>query len=214
MREDNKALLLVDLQNDFFPGNALGVPNAEAIFPLANQMQSYFDLVVASKDWHPPNHLSFARNHPGYHDFEIIQLKGLPQVLWPAHCVENTHGAEFHPKLETTHIKKIIYKGTDPEIDSYSAFFDNAHQKKTELDAYLRSQGVNTLYLLGLATDYCVQYTALDALKLGFKTFVILDGCFGINQQIGDIDKAIQNMKDAGANIIESQKILTEPFAK
>jgi len=207
MGSDNNALLLVDLQNDFFPGQALGVPSAEAIFPLANQIQERFEHIIASKDWHPADHKSFAQNHPGHHVFEEIQLEGLPQVLWPVHCVQNTPGAEFHPKLNTHKIRKIIYKGTDPNIDSYSAFFDNKHQKKTELDSYLQAHEVSSLFVLGLATDYCVQYTVLDAIQLGFKTFVILDGCFGINKNPGDIDKAIENMRNAGAIMINSHKL-------
>ncbi len=202
-----EALLLVDLQNDFFPGGALGVPKANAIFPLANQIQDHFELIIASKDWHPKNHKSFSENHPSHKAFDIVELNGLSQILWPIHCVQETKGAEFHPQLRIDKIRKIIYKGTDPNIDSYSAFFDNMHNKSTELDLYLRNQNVKHLYILGLATDYCVQYTVLDAIQLDFKTSVILDGCFGINKSSGDIETAIENMKKAGATIINSHDI-------
>jgi nicotinamidase/pyrazinamidase len=184
------------------------VPNAENIFPLVNKIQTAFELIIASKDWHPPNHRSFAKNNPTGHVFDAVELNGCSQILWPTHCVQGTEGAKFHPKLNTHRIKKIIYKGTDPEIDSYSAFFDNRRLKKTGLDAYLRDHQVGTLYALGLATDYCVQYTVLDALQLGFKTFVILDACFGINKNPNDVAKAIKNMTQAGAITMNSHKLL------
>jgi nicotinamidase/pyrazinamidase len=203
--KNNDALILVDLQNDFFPGGALGVPGANAIFPLANTIQDHFDIVIATKDWHPKNHGSFANNHPGCHPYEIVELNDLPQVLWPAHCIQETKGSQFHPKLKTKKITKIIHKGTDARLDSYSTFFDNAHQKQTELHQYLQEKEVKDLYIMGLATDYCVQFSVLDAIALGYRTHVILDGCFGINKKPGDIDKAIENMKAAGAIIVDSQ---------
>jgi len=207
MNTSPRVLLLVDLQNDFFPGGPLGVPGAEAVFPLANTIQDHFDLIIASKDWHPQNHTSFASNHPGHAVFELIDLKGLPQVLWPDHCVQNTPGSEFHPKLETDKIHKIIYKGTDPNIDSYSAFFDNAHQKSTGLETYLKENNVQTLAIMGLATDYCVLYSVLDALQLGFKVTVIKDGCFGIDKNPGDVEQALSEMKSAGALITNSHSM-------
>jgi len=204
------ALILVDLQNDFFPGGALGVPGAEAIFPLANAIQKQFELIIATKDWHPKNHGSFASNHPGCHPFEVVELKGISQVLWPDHCVQKTKGAEFHSKLQTHKIRHVIYKGTDPGLDSYSAFFDNAHRKSTELHQTLQENTVNTVYIMGLATDYCVQYSVLDALTLGYKTFVILDGCFGINKNPGDVEQALENMKTAGAILLNSQAAILQ----
>jgi nicotinamidase/pyrazinamidase len=205
-----RALILVDLQNDFFPGGALPVREAHAIFPLANEIQDHFHLIIASKDWHPSNHGSFASNHPCHKTHEIVDLNGLPQILWPDHCVQNTLGSEFHPKLRTDKIHKIFYKGTDPTIDSYSTFFDNAHRKTTGLGDYLREQEIQEVYIMGLATDYCVLYSVLDARKLGFKTYVIQDGCFGIEEKPGDIEKAFQEMKNSGATIIKSEELTRE----
>lgn len=202
-----QALLLVDLQNDFFPGGALAVPKADQLFPLANDIQDYFQLIVATRDYHPANHQSFASRHPEKHVYDVIDLNGILQVLWPNHCVQNTPGSEFHPFLKTDRIDHIVYKGTDPEIDSYSCFFDNAHRKNTGLHAYLQSKNVNTIYIMGLATDYCVQYSVLDARQLGYPTSVIIDGCFGIDKNPGDIEKAIQAMQQAGASIITSESI-------
>lgn len=207
MKNRSKALILIDLQNDFFPGGALGIPLAETVIPIANRLQEYFSLIVATKDWHPLQHKSFAVNHPGKKVFDLIELQGLPQVLWPSHCVQNSWGSEFHPKLKTDKINKIIYKGTDNEIDSYSGFFDNAHRKETGLDAFLKTQGVKEVYIMGLATDYCVQYSVIDAAKLGYKTFLIEDGCCGIEKNPGDIEKSKQNMLDAAAFIINSQNL-------
>lgn len=203
-----KALLLVDLQNDFFPTGTLPVKASDHIFPLANKLQDYFPLIIASQDWHPKDHKSFISQHPGHALYDIVDLNGLPQVLWPDHCVQNSLGAALHPKLKTDRIHKIIYKGTDPNIDSYSAFFDNARQKSTDLFDYLREQEVTDLYILGLATDYCVLYTVLDARHLGFNTFVIEDACFGIEQITGDIEQAKAKMREAGAILVTSVDIL------
>lgn len=201
------ALILVDLQNDFFPGGALGVPDADGIFPLANNIQTHFDLILATKDWHPQNHGSFASNHPGKKVYDEIQLKGIPQILWPDHCVQNSKGAEFHPNLQTEKIKKVFLKGTDPDYDSYSTFFDNAHIKNTGLEQYLKEQEVADVYIMGLATDYCVLFSVLDSQELGFKTFVIVDGCFGINKSPGDVDRALEKMKNKGAKLIFSKDL-------
>lgn len=207
---NHSALILVDLQNDFFPGGSLGVPGANAIFPLANEIQTHFQHVIATKDWHPKNHGSFASQNPNHAIYDLIDLKGLPQILWPDHCVQDTLGAQFHPKLKTTRFEKIIFKGTHPEIDSYSTFFDNAHQKSTGLADYLREHKINTLYFMGLATDYCVLYSVLDAAKLGFKAFVIQDGCFGLNKNPGDVDKAFKEMEAVGATLVHSTSIQDE----
>lgn len=209
MLEKNKALLLVDLQNDFFPGGALPVLDAPGIFPLANHLQAYFHWIIASQDWHPRNHKSFATQHKNHRVFDVIDLHGIPQVLWPDHCIQNEPGAAFHPKLNTQSIHKIIYKGTDPEIDSYSTFFDNEHKKNTGLNDYLKEHHITDVYIMGLATDYCVLYSVLDARKLGFNTFVIVDGCFGIEQQPGDCENALKKMQAAGAKLIQSSEIMT-----
>jgi len=205
---NKKALILVDLQNDFFPGGTLGVPKADEIFPLANDIQNYFELIVATKDWHPLNHGSFASNHPGHKLYDVVDLKGISQVLWPNHCVQKTKGAEFNSKLKTDKIQQVFYKGTDPDYDSYSTFFDNAHIKQTGMEKYLKDQGIKDVYIMGLATDYCVFYSVLDAIKLGFNTYVILDGCYGINKAPGDVDRAIESMKKAGAVITDSKNLM------
>lgn len=171
-----KALLLIDIQNDFIPGGSLTVPEGDQVVEIANKLQQKFDLVLATQDWHPSNHISFASNHEGKKEFEEIQLGDLKQTLWPDHCVQNTKGAEFHPGLKTNKIEAIFRKGTDPAIDSYSAFYDNAHLKNTGLSGYLKEKGVKTIYFMGLAGDICVYFSAKDALNLGFECIIIEDG--------------------------------------
>lgn len=202
-----KALILVDLQNDFLPGGALAVPHGDEVIPVANLLQAHFPVVVATQDWHPPNHLSFAANHKGKKPGDVIELAGLQQVLWPIHCVQGSRGAELSAKLDRTRIEKIFHKATDPEIDSYSAFFDNGHRKSTGLANYLKEKGGTEVTILGLATDYCVRYSALDARQLGFKTFVIKDGCRGIDLVKGDVERAFEEMRAAGAQVIDSKEI-------
>lgn len=197
------ALILVDLQNDFCPGGNLAVPGGDQVIALANQWQARFDCVIATKDWHPPDHVSFASNHPQHHVGETIILNGIPQILWPDHCIQKSIGSEFHPDLETHRIKKIFYKGSDKDIDSYSAFFDNAHQRSTGLSEYLKAQGIETVYIMGLATDYCVKYSALDAVSLGFHTIVIPEGCRGVDLNTGDITRAFEEMIAKGVQINE-----------
>ncbi|RPD44883.1 bifunctional nicotinamidase/pyrazinamidase [Hymenobacter sediminis] len=164
-----KALLLIDIQNDFLPGGSLAVPGGHEILPLVNDLQPTYDLVVATQDWHPAQHQSFASQHPGRQPFEQIDLHGLPQTLWPDHCVQGTAGAEFSPALDQHRIEAIFRKGTTPEIDSYSGFFDNGHRKSTGLADYLRGRGVQEVHLCGLAADFCVNFSALDALQEGFQ---------------------------------------------
>ena len=202
------ALILTDLQNDFVPGGALPVPRGHEVVPLANRLQPHFDLVVATQDWHPANHGSFAANHPGKKPGDRITLNGLEQILWPVHCVQHTKGSEFVADLDLSRVDRIFYKGTDPNIDSYSAFFDNAHLKATGLGNYLIERGVTSLYLLGLATDYCVKFSALDAQSLGFHTCVIEDACRGINLRPGDVDRAVADMKGAGITVLQTRDIL------
>jgi nicotinamidase/pyrazinamidase len=203
-----KTLILVDLQNDFLPGGTLAVANGDQVIPLANRLQPLFELVVATQDWHPEGHGSFAAQHPGKKPGQIVTLGGLPQVLWPTHCVEGTTGAAFAPGLNTRRIRKVFPKGTDPEIDSYSGFFDNGHRKATGLGDFLKAEKVNTVYLLGLATDYCVKATALDARTLGFETFLIVDACRGVNLHPGDVDRAIAEMQAAGVGVVMSGSLL------
>lgn len=204
------ALILVDIQNDFLPGSALAVPNGDAIVPIVNQLQPRFDLVVATQDWHPANHGSFAANHRGKNPFEVIDLNGLTQVLWPVHCVQNTNGGDFAPGLDRDRWDRVFHKGTDSTVDSYSGFFDNGHRQATGLGDYLRAKGVTDVSVVGLATDYCVKFTVLDALELGFKTRLIEDACRGIDLQPGDIRKAVEEMRAAGAEILQAAEVLKE----
>jgi nicotinamidase/pyrazinamidase len=198
------ALIIVDLQNDFLPGGALPVLHGDDVIPLANELQRHFDLVVATQDWHPPDHGSFAANHKGKKPGDRIILDGIEQILWSAHCVQNTRGAEFAAAFDTSRIAHVFHKGIDPRIDSYSTFFDNAHRRHTGLAHYLEKRSVKYIYLMGLALDYCVKYSALDASQLGLNTHVIVDGCRGIELESGDIDRALNEMKCAGATILKS----------
>jgi len=202
-----KALIIVDLQNDFLPGGALPVPHSDEVIQLANETQSYFGVVLATQDWHPPDHGSFAANHKGKKPGDRIILDGIEQILWPVHCVQNTRGAEFAPSFDTSRIAHVFHKGTERNIDSYSTFFDNAHRRHTGLAHYLEKRSINDIYLLGLALDYCVKYSALDARQLGLNTHVIVDGCRGINLEPGDIDRALDEMKRAGTTILKSSDL-------
>ena len=199
-----KALILTDLQNDFCPGGALPVPEGDAVIPLANRLQERFELVVATQDWHPADHGSFAVSHPGHEPGETIELEGLKQILWPVHCVQSSAGAEFHPGLDTSRVARVFRKGTDPRVDSYSCFFDNGHRKATGLGDYLQQRNVTDVYLCGLALDYCVKYSALDAVGLGFTTWLIRGACRGIDQHPGDVERAVAEMREKGVQIIQS----------
>jgi nicotinamidase/pyrazinamidase len=201
------ALILIDLQNDFMPGGSLPVPQGDQVIPVANRVQDKFELVVATQDWHPSNHGSFAANHPGKQVGDVIELGGLRQILWPVHCVQNTAGAAFVDGLDVKRVQRVFQKGTAPGIDSYSGFFDNAHRRATGLGDYLRHRGVDRVYITGLATDYCVKFSALDAIELGFETFVIEDCCRGVNVKPGDSDAALEQMKRAGARVIRSESV-------
>ncbi len=203
-----KALVLIDIQNDFLPGGALAVPNGDAVIPIINRLKPLFPLVVATQDWHPANHGSFAANHPGRKVFDQIDLNGLPQTLWPVHCVQGTAGAELAATLQRERIAKIFPKGTDPGIDSYSGFFDNGHKRATGLAEWLKAQGVTEVFVCGLATDYCVKFTALDALRCGFKTHLIEDASRGVNLGPNDVQNAIAEMKRAGITVVQSAELL------
>jgi nicotinamidase/pyrazinamidase len=200
---DKKSLIMIDLQNDFCAGGALAVPAGNEVIPLANILQAQFETVIATQDWHPPGHISFAASHPGRQLGDVVPVLGTIQVLWPTHCEIDSTGAAFHPDLDVSKIQKIIYKGTRAEVDSYSAFFDNADQYSTGLENYLHEMEIKQVYLMGLATDYCVKYSALDAVKLGFDTFVIVNGCRGVELKQGDIAAALQEMQAAGVKLIE-----------
>ncbi|MDO5656355.1 MAG: bifunctional nicotinamidase/pyrazinamidase [Flavobacteriaceae bacterium] len=169
----NKALIIIDMQNDFLPGGSLAVPGGDEIIPVINQLSKEFNLVVATQDWHPQNHGSFASNHDNKKVFEMGELNGLPQMMWPDHCVQGTFGAEFHKDIQMNHVETIFRKGMNPKIDSYSGFFDNGHQKSTGLAGFLLEKKVEEIHFCGLAADYCVYFSIKDALELGFKTVLI-----------------------------------------
>ena len=199
-----RALVLVDLQNDFCPGGALAVPEGDQVIEVANRLAPQFELVIATQDWHPRDHGSFAANHPGRQVGEIIQLNGIEQILWPVHCVQGSAGARFHPRLDHLAIDRVFRKGMHTSIDSYSGFFENDRQTATGLAAYLLSQSVTDLYVMGLATDYCVKYTAQDACSLDFRTHLIRDGCRGVNLQQGDSRRALQQLRKRGVRLLNS----------
>ncbi|MCX2741779.1 bifunctional nicotinamidase/pyrazinamidase [Pontibacter anaerobius] len=201
-----RALLIADIQNDFLPGGSLAVPEGDVIIPIVNRLQEQFDLVVAIQDWHPPQHKSFASNHAGKKPLEVIYLNGLEQVLWPDHCIQGTKGAEFSGKLDQNRIEVIFRKGTDPEIDSYSGFYDNGHLKSTGMADYLRGKGVTDVYLVGLAADYCVYFSAKDALAEGFEVYYIEDATRAINAE--GFVKAKADLLQRGCHIIRSTDLL------
>ncbi len=203
------ALIIVDLQNDFIAGGALAVPGGEDIVALVNDIQKHFDLVLATQDWHPENHGSHANNHPDGTPGDIVELAGRPQILWPAHCVQDTHGADFVPGLDQDRWAAVFQKGAVRHIDSYSGFFDNGKEHSTGLGEYLKVQGVTDVYVLGLATDYCVKFTALDAVELGFATHLIVDACRAVNLEPGDEQRAIEEMREAGVKILTANQIVT-----
>jgi nicotinamidase/pyrazinamidase len=201
-----KALLLIDIQIDFLPGGALAVPEGDQVIPVVNQLQPHFDLVVATQDWHPPHHKSFASQHAGQPVFSTVNLNGLEQVLWPDHCMQGTPGAEFSPLLQPYKIEAIFRKGTDPEIDSYSGFFDNGHRKSTGLADYLRGKKVRQVFVAGLAADYCVYFSMKDALLEGFKAYLIEDATRAINPE--GFEKAKADVVTKGGKIIQSGALL------
>lgn len=201
-----KALILVDIQNDFCPNGALAVNDGDKIIPIVNSIMNKFEHIIATQDWHPINHISFASNNDK-NIGDLIEINGQPQVMWPNHCIQNSRGAEFLESLDSSKITKIFQKGTDKNVDSYSGFFDNDHKSETGLNSYLKSQGIDEIYITGLATDYCVKYTVLDALKLNFKTNLIIDAVRGVNLNPQDVENSIKEMENYGAKIIKSNEI-------
>ncbi|WP_430613287.1 bifunctional nicotinamidase/pyrazinamidase [Flavobacterium sp. JP2137] len=201
-----KALIVVDLQNDFLEGGALAVSDSDKIIPMINEIQPYFDLVVATQDWHPPHHQSFASEHPGHHVFDLIDLHGLPQVLWPVHCVQNTPGAAFSTQWDSRVVEAIFRKGMDKTVDSYSGFFDNGKRKDTGLAAYLLGRGVTQVYVAGLAADFCVYYSAMDAVDAGFKTYFLDFATQAISQQA--LEEAKVEMIKKGIQILNAKEAL------
>ena len=199
-----KALLLIDVQNDFMPGGALAVPEGNQIVPIINKIQHKFDLVLATQDWHPAGHASFASTH-NKDLYELIDLNGIDQVMWPDHCVQGTKGADFHAELKLDKIEAIFRKGTNPEIDSYSGFYDNAHLKSTGLSGYLKEKGVTELYFAGLAGDFCVAFSVKDALAEGFTSFLIEDATRAIDAE--GFEKAKAEIVEKGGKILNADEV-------
>ncbi|EZP25888.1 bifunctional nicotinamidase/pyrazinamidase [Pseudomonas sp. RIT288] len=201
------ALLVIDVQNDFTPGGQLAVPEGDLIVPLINRLSGLFKQVIIAQDWHPSGHASFASSHPGRKPYEVIQLPYGEQTLWPDHCVQGTAGAEFHPELNLPHAQLIIRKGCNPDIDSYSAFLEADRRTTTGLAGYLKERGIDTVYMVGLALDFCVMFSALDARAAGFNAFVVLDACRAIDMD-GSLAAAMERMQSAGVGLIQSNQLL------
>ncbi|WP_286177353.1 bifunctional nicotinamidase/pyrazinamidase [Stieleria mannarensis] len=203
----NRALLLIDLQNDFVDGGALAVPGGLEVVDVANALMPKFDCVVATQDWHPADHQSFASQHAAMAVGDCFQLGGLPQIAWPDHCIQQTHGAEFVASLNRDQIDQVVRKGTNKQIDSYSAFYDNGHLQSTGLADEFRRRGVEHLFAMGLATDYCVRATVLDALAEGFRVTLVVDGCRGVELETGDVQRSLEEMQAAGAVLVYSDDV-------
>ncbi|MFD1015376.1 bifunctional nicotinamidase/pyrazinamidase [Winogradskyella rapida] len=200
-----KTLLIIDVQNDFMPDGSLPVAEGDRIVPVINNIQDQFDLVLATQDWHPKDHISFASNHDGKSNFDVIELHGNPQTLWPDHCVQGTEGADFHPDLNTAQFEAIFRKGTDSAIDSYSAFYDNSHLKSTGLTGYLKEKGVTELYLCGLAADICVYFSILDAFNEGFDCTFIEDASKALDDV--HLDNLKEEMLAKGIKVLNSESL-------
>ena len=201
-----KALIIVDIQNDFCPGGALAVPNGDEVVEPTNKLLSQFDCVVQTQDWHPGDHQSFASNHDGKEPYDTIEMEYGEQVLWPDHCVQGSEGAEFHPDLNTTASQLIVRKGFREHIDSYSAFFENDHETVTGLHGYLKERDVDEIFITGLASDFCVKWTALDARKLGYTVNLVEDAVKGIDMD-GSVEAAFEEMEEAGVKFVQSKEV-------
>lgn len=202
-----KALLIVDLQNDFCPGGALEVPEGDEILPTVNKLVNVFDAVIQTQDWHPADHSSFASMHDGKDPYDTIEVDYGEQVLWPDHCVQGSMGAQFHPELNTIKTQVIIRKGFRKSIDSYSTFFENDQTTTTGLTGYLEQRGITDLYTVGLATDFCVKWSILDGIDEGFNMHIVKDAVKGIDLN-GSLDEAWKEMKEKGVNIVTSDELL------
>lgn len=206
MPDAEAALIVVDVQNDFCPGGALAVDGGDAVVPLVNAIAPRFAIRVLTQDWHPADHRSFAANHPGAAPFSSVEMPYGPQVLWPVHCVQGSRGADFHPGLDTTRADIVIRKGFRPEIDSYSAFFENDRTTPTGLAGYLRERGTTEVWLAGLATDFCVGFSALDAARLGFRVTLITDAARAIDLD-GSLGRAMSDMAAAGVTLARAAEL-------
>ena len=205
---ETSALIIVDVQNDFIPGGSLAVKEGDQIVQIINSLQGKFQTVIATQDFHPADHGSFAANHPGKNPGEIIDLMGLNQILWPVHCVQGSPGTEFHEDLIRKDWTAIFQKGLNPDVDSYSGFYDNARRGDTGLGDFLKEKGIRKVFITGLALDYCVKFTALDAVSLGFETWLIADATRAVNLKPTDGDAAIREMALAGVKITNSNELI------
>lgn len=203
-----KALLIVDIQNDFCPGGALAVPDGDTIIPVVNKLIDHFDVIIQTQDWHPENHSSFASSHVGKDPFDTVEMDYGTQVLWPDHCVQGSEGAEFHEDLNTLKSQVVIRKGFRKAIDSYSTFFENDQKTATGLKGYLKQRGVTDLFTVGLATDFCVKWSILDGIDEGFNMHIVEDAVKGIDLN-GSLDEAWDEMKKKGVKITQSKDILS-----
>jgi nicotinamidase/pyrazinamidase len=203
----DRVLVIIDVQNDFCPGGSLAVKEGDAVVPLINSIAGSFPLVVATQDWHPQGHVSFASSHRGKKPGDIITLETGTQALWPDHCVQGSSGAAFHPGLDLRPVRFIVRKGMTAGLDSYSAFYENDRKTPTGLGFLLKGLGVREVYLTGLATDYCVFYSAMDAADEGFETHVVIDGCRGVDIPAGNIESSIGAMRERGIKITRSEKL-------
>ncbi len=202
------AFLAVDAQNDFCPGGALSVPDGDAVIPILNRLSDRFDVCVATQDWHPAGHISFASAHPGTKPFDGTLIAGRDATLWPDHCIQGSRGADFHPGLDQGKYRLVIRKGFRQGLDSYSAFYENDGTTVTGLDAYLRGIGVNRVAIAGLALDYCVYYSALDAARLGYSVIVFRDATRAVGSPAGSVDKALADLRSRGVAILDSLEVL------
>lgn len=205
---ETDALLVIDVQRDFCPGGALEVKGGDRVVPVINRIMPLFSRVVATQDWHPVDHVSFVVNHEGKKVLDTLEINGITQMLWPEHCVQGSEGAGFHSELNTKLFHLILRKGIFHLLDSYSSFFENDRKTATGLHFYLKGLGVESVYLCGLATDYCVFYSAMDAVKLGFRTCLIEDACRGVDFPSGSVDRALREMKSAEVKILKSKDLL------
>lgn len=201
------ALLIVDVQNDFCPGGSLAVPGGDEIVPVINGISPFFSEVIATKDWHPEGHISFASSLPGAKPFDVAGRGEESRVVWPDHCIKGTVGAEFHPCLDVKPLTLILHKGFRKELDSYSAIFENDHTTPTGLEFYCRGIGIDTLFICGLAADVCVQFSVLDSLRQGFTVYLLEDAVRGVDQPAGTLEKALDTMKERGAQFINSNSV-------
>jgi nicotinamidase/pyrazinamidase len=206
VEQDTDVLLVIDVQRDFCPGGQLAIQEGDAVVPVINRLAAHFDHILLTQDWHPASHTSFASNHPGAEPYQTIQAPYGPQTLWPDHCVQGSHGAEFHPDLDLSAAELILRKGFRPEIDSYSAFLENDKKTTTGLAGYLLERGIRRIFLAGLAYDYCVRFSAVDAVRLGFPAIVIEDACRSVGLP-GSIESTHREFAESGVTRIRSQAI-------